>query len=183
MKEMTTKEVQQVSLDILKDFHNFCIKNGLHYSLSGGTLLGAVRHNGFIPWDDDIDVQMPRPDYDKLLHTYQSENGYKIYSRELPEFAEQKMFYTHARICDTSRTHVDTGIRPWISENVGIWIDILPCDGISSDKNTAKTHLANVNKMIRHCYWLGVKYSAWSNIYKGKNLWEKVKFGIKKLYD
>lgn len=181
MKEMTTKEVQQMSLDILQDFHDFCVKNNLHYSLSGGTLLGAIRHNGFIPWDDDIDVQMPRPDYDRLIRTYTSEKGYKVYSRELFGFDKKKMAYTHARICDTQKTYVDTGIRPWISEQVGVWIDILPCDGISSNPQEAKKHLQQIDSLARHAYWMGVQYSAWSTIIKGKNLKEKVKFGLKKI--
>ena len=70
MREMALKEIQQVSLDILKDVHQFCINNGIHYSLCYGTLLGAIRHNGFIPWDDDIDIMMPRPDYDRFVNTY-----------------------------------------------------------------------------------------------------------------
>ena len=181
MKEMTTKEVQQMSLDILQDFHDFCVKNNLHYSLSGGTLLGAIRHNGFITWDDDIDVQMPRPDYDRLIRTYTSEKGYKVYSRELFGFDKKKMAYTHARICDTQKTYVDTGIRPWISEQVGVWIDILPCDGISSNPQEAKKHLQQIDSLARHAYWMGVQYSAWSTIIKGKNLKEKVKFGLKKI--
>ncbi len=181
MREMTTKEVQRISLDILQDFHNFCVKNGLHYSLSGGTLLGAIRHNGFIPWDDDIDVQMPRPDFDEFIHSYKSENGYKVYSREIPGFKEKKMVYSHARICDTRKTIVDKGIIPWISEQVGIWIDILPCDGISSQKEIAKKHLWKINILLHLSYWVGIRYSTWSNIKKGRTAKTKLKFFIKKV--
>ena len=63
---MTLREVQLFGLDILKDVHDFCTTNNIRYSLGYGTLLGAVRHNGFIPWDDDIDIIMPRPDYEQF---------------------------------------------------------------------------------------------------------------------
>jgi len=67
------KEVQKIALSLLIEFDNICKAQSLRYSLGGGTLLGAVRHNGFIPWDDDIDVMMPRPDYEKFLK-YCTEN-------------------------------------------------------------------------------------------------------------
>lgn len=59
-------EQQQRLLDILEWFHSFCVENGLRYYMIAGTLLGAIRHGGFIPWDDDIDVGMPRRDYERL---------------------------------------------------------------------------------------------------------------------
>ncbi len=170
-----------MSLDLLQDFHNFCVKNGLHYSLSGGTLLGAIRHNGFIPWDDDIDVQMPRPDYDRFIHTYHSENGYKVYSRELSDFAQRKMTYCYARLCDMEKTVVDTGILSWIPEKVGLWIDILPCDGMPDSFEDAELHLKKINSLVLKAYWLGVRYSSWSNIYKGKSISKKIKFAVKKV--
>lgn len=80
MKEMTLREVQLFELDILKDVHEFCMANHINYSLAYGTLIGAIRHKGFIPWDDDIDIVMPRPDYDRFCRTYKSQAGYEIFS-------------------------------------------------------------------------------------------------------
>lgn len=64
---LSLQEMQQVYLELLKEFDALCRKYHLRYDLAGGSLLGAVRHGGFIPWDDDIDVCMPRPDYQRLL--------------------------------------------------------------------------------------------------------------------
>ena len=72
-KRMTLEEVKKVELQLLITFHDFCEKHKLKYVLDGGTLLGAVRHKGFIPWDDDIDVTMPFPDFLKFVKEYRSE--------------------------------------------------------------------------------------------------------------
>jgi len=66
-KELTLDEMKAVELGILKKFDSICKENDLEYSLAYGTMLGAIRHKGFIPWDDDIDVFMKREDYEKLL--------------------------------------------------------------------------------------------------------------------
>ena len=67
MKELSLLEIHEIELQLLKKFHNICQEQGFRYSLCAGSLLGAVRHKGFIPWDDDIDVIMPRPDYDRFI--------------------------------------------------------------------------------------------------------------------
>lgn len=70
MRQLTDKEIHDCLLNILKDVDEFCRQNGLRYSLAYGTLIGAVRHHGFIPWDDDIDIQMPRPDFERFIREY-----------------------------------------------------------------------------------------------------------------
>ena len=69
-------ELRQIQMGILDDVHRFCEANGLRYFLSSGTLIGAVRHKGYIPWDDDIDIYMPRQDYEQFLHDFHDETGH-----------------------------------------------------------------------------------------------------------
>ena len=68
-------ELRQIQIGILDSVHHFCEAHGLRYFLSSGTLIGAVRHKGYIPWDDDIDIYMPRRDYEQFLKTYCDEGG------------------------------------------------------------------------------------------------------------
>ena len=69
MSELSLKEIQSQSLEVLQTVHEFCVAEGIQYSLAYGTLIGAIRHKGFIPWDDDIDIIMPRPDYERFPTT------------------------------------------------------------------------------------------------------------------
>jgi len=136
MRTMTTADIQQVSLDILKDIHSFCKKENIKYSLAYGTLIGAIRHKGFIPWDDDVDIMMPRPDYERFIKTYQSAKGYEL----LPE-GEESMI-AMARVYDVQRTYVSMPQSPWCKKKVGVWIDIFPMDGAENDF-TAFTNRVN----------------------------------------
>lgn len=81
------QEIHSVLLNMLIDFDTICRKHKLTYYMVGGTLLGAVRHNGFIPWDDDIDIGMPRPDYERFVNLAQTE--FPVFSSNM-EFKEKK---------------------------------------------------------------------------------------------
>ncbi len=144
---MTIKEVQKVSLEILRDIHTFCVDNNLKYTLQGGTLIGAVRHKGFIPWDDDLDIAMPRPDYDRFIRTYKSDKGFKVFSRELAN--SKDVFIAYARICDTELTFVDDFYYPWTSRDKGVWIDLFPLDGVEDSLFRCNMRV-NVMKVFWH---------------------------------
>lgn len=122
MKKMTLKDIQQVSLDVMSHFHDFCVENNLRYSLAFGTMIGAVRHKGFIPWDDDIDVFMPRPDFERLRDIYIDSGDYAYF-----DYIRGDAYQLIGRICDMSKTYVQS-TKPWINRDTGVWIDIFPID-------------------------------------------------------
>lgn len=145
MRKLTTDEIKKYELNILLDIQSFCVKNSIKFYLCGGTLLGAIRHHGFIPWDDDIDICMPRPEYIKFLQTYQSANGYIAKSNFLKNWDAPC-----AKVVDPS-TLVDSQI----SENeTGLWVDIFPVDGLPSDIDEVSAIYKKCN-FYRKLYWNG----------------------------
>ena len=121
-------DLQKKQLDLLKAFIRVCEKHNLKYFLVGGSALGAVRHKGFIPWDDDIDVGMPREDYDKYV-TLQSEYEGTPYFIQTWK-SDPHYIYNYGKLRDSSTTFIEnmyTNHRI----NHGVWIDIFPIDGFS----------------------------------------------------
>lgn len=140
MKELTLKEIQDFSLDILKDVHSFCEKENIRYTLAYGTLIGAIRHHGFIPWDNDIDICMPRPDYERFIRTYKSEKY------EIAFFGERCKFdclIAYARVFDNKETIAKNA--HWIADPAGVWIDIFPLDGVPDSLDKFKTLYSNLH--------------------------------------
>ena len=160
MRKLELQEVKKIELEILIEFCAFCKNNNLRFYLAGGTLLGAIRHHGFIPWDDDIDVCMPRPDYKKLLKLFPEESRYTLRIKELGNFNAP-----FAKIVD-NRTEIDTKYVD-TSDEKHLWIDIFPVDGLPDDIEEVKSIYSRCN-FWRRAYMLTV-----AKLGEGKNIIKK----------
>ena len=125
--QKTLDELHQIELEILTDFDKLCQENNLTYFLTGGTMLGAVRHKGFIPWDDDIDVGMPRKDYDKFIEIAPKILGEKYL---LDCFEYNKKYYLPFAKIKKNNTIFDEGFYPDGFMHKGIYIDIIPFENV-----------------------------------------------------
>ncbi len=132
--ELSLDEIKIVELEILIQIDNICRQEGLRYTLTGGTLLGAIRHKGFIPWDDDIDIAMPRPDYVKFIgYCKTHDTGFVLLAHELNSnyrnlFA--KAYNKNTVIFDDTIDINDT--------ELGIYVDIFPIDGLGGSERESK---------------------------------------------
>ncbi len=128
-------EVMETEEKLLREFSRFCEEHELKYYLAFGTLIGAVRHKGFIPWDDDIDVMMPREDYEKFLKLYQDPSGrYEIGCIQ----KDKKYPYASAKFFDALTRIHEYRYRPY---RMGIYIDIFPLDSLGNDMKKIKRHI------------------------------------------
>ena len=133
-REIGLEELKKIELSLLSAMHDICQKENFRYSLGGGTLLGAVRHKGFIPWDDDIDVMMPRPDYDAFIaYCLTHDTGFKIKSWE----TDKNHVSFSAKLYDPSTVIEDDNFNN-IGENTGVSIDVFPIDGLANTYKKAK---------------------------------------------
>ena len=133
-KELTLEKLKQVELDLLKKFRDVCQTNGFNYSLMGGTLLGAVRHGGFIPWDDDIDVIMPRPDYERFVEYCKThETSFNLMSTE----TNDGYAYLFGKVMDPN-TELYENVGNRNNVNMGVYIDIFIYDGMGNTLQEAK---------------------------------------------
>ena len=140
---MENKELKQKLLDMMRWFHGFCEENHLRYYVLVGTMLGAVRHQGFIPWDDDIDVGMPRADYEKLAQLMGCELHGK-YLLETPDTPAKEYYYAFSKIYDTETTLIEN-TKAKIKR--GIYLDIFPLDGIGETLEDAKNNFKKVQRL------------------------------------
>ena len=125
------KKIWAVELDLLNELLRVCQKHGIKVQVSYGTLLGAVRHKGFIPWDDDLDVWLPRKEYNKLLAVAQSEFTHPYFFQTA--YTDKKYYLPYARLRNSETTGVITG-EASPDYNNGIYIDIYVIDGFVKSK-------------------------------------------------
>lgn len=121
-KTLTLEDIQQVEFSILQELDRICSTLGLNYMLAYGTLIGALRHDGFIPWDDDVDVVMPRKDYETLHDAFQKETIHSEYVLE--SYRTGNTFYSFSKLIDP-HTHVE---EYFVNQSTGLWVDIFPLE-------------------------------------------------------
>lgn len=142
MKPISSEELKQIQLQILKNVHEFCEKQDIKYTLAYGTLLGSIRHKGFIPWDNDIDIAMLREDYERFIVQY-SDVIYKVYELR----TDNKCDIPYAKVYDTRTIHKEHASL----NTIGVNIDIFPMDNLYDDYNYSikKYKKFNLLKYIR----------------------------------
>jgi len=139
MIELSLAEVKRLELDVLRDVASFCERNGLRYFLAYGTLLGAVRHRGFIPWDDDVDICMPRSDYETFLSTYAPVKN--SFCRLISSVRDRHYGLTFAKVYDCRTVVREELYRKDGAGGYGVYVDVFPFDGIAGRRQWLVGHL------------------------------------------
>lgn len=149
-RELTRAEVQKRLFSMLCAFADYCDANGVRYYLCSGTLLGAVRSQDFIPWDDDLDVLVPRPDYDRLI---QSVPGTSLGGYTLFAFEKGNTFFPHAKLADTETFIEDPSLGV-----PHLWLDIFPMDGLPQNPFLSDVWLRIAQGLKRFPSWDALPY-------------------------
>lgn len=140
MKKLSLEEIKNIEFELLKKFDSFCKENHIRYFLSNGTLLGAVKYKGFIPWDDDIDVLVPRRDYNKMLDLFKDSERYQLFSFE----RNKEYLYPFAKLCCMETQKKEGNICNGVE--LGIDIDIFPLDAWMPNLNKAMREVKRINR-------------------------------------
>lgn len=145
--------VKKTEINILKYLNDVCEENGINYFLYYGSLLGAVRHKGMIPWDDDIDIALLRDDYEKLINVLMNNNSesiYKVFTNE----NNDEYYYPFAKVIDSTSYIVEhTELLP--IENYGVFVDIFVLDRIPNSKFLSKI-IFKKREIIKKILWYSV---------------------------
>lgn len=176
MKQLSLREIQLEELAILKKAVKIFEKYNIRYYLWGGTLLGAIRHKGFIPWDDDIDIFMPRPDYDKLIDLIKQNPS--VFGKNIigKGFELDNSYYPILKLCNKEiKVENDLGIDEFL------WIDIFPIDGLpDSDKEVKRNYKKSL--FLRNLFMTSLMSNSFIKSHDGKikSICRKV---VKKIYN
>ncbi len=147
---LTTSDLEnmhKIQLNMLIEFDKICRRNNIKYILDAGTLLGAVRHQGFIPWDDDIDVRMLRDDYEKFCVVANKELPETMFFQNYKNDKGYPWMYSKIRMKGTKAVRIG---QDRLNMEEGIYMDIFPCDGVPDDNKKKKKHnrLAKIYRKI-----------------------------------
>ena len=165
------RRIQLLELDILKEIDRIARKNGLHYTLCGGSLLGTIRHKGFIPWDDDIDVSMVREDYDKFFEACKRDLNHEKYFAQTMD-TDPTYQIAFGRILLKNTVFQRAG-QEHVKVNNGFFVEIFPRDGLSDNVFIEKLQFILSFFMRKMLYArMGVRVNK-KSIYKFKKCLDK----------
>lgn len=157
-KKLQLEEIKQLETDMLIAFDTFCKEHELRYQLAYGTLIGAIRHQGFIPWDDDIDLIMPHEDFLKMIAIVNSfDNGGMLTDRYRLADARIKSsipyHQTFAKIYDTKTVAKQSTLRRSLNFQEGVFIDVFSITGLPESKNEAQEVLKELGELNEMAYY------------------------------
>lgn len=171
MEELSLRQIQKIELELLLQFDEICRRNNLRYSLGGGSLLGAIRHKGFIPWDDDIDVMMPRPDYETFMKYCKKNNTpFRLTTYDTVE-GYNGLF---AKLWSPGTLIVDRVME--LTFDLGVNIDVFPLEGLGNSE-------AEARKIFHKTAWNREMLNAvlWKKFFRSKThglLVEPIRFAM-----
>lgn len=177
------KKVWAVELDLLSEFSRVCEKHGIRWWIDAGTLLGAVRHKGFIPWDDDVDVMLMRADYDKFCAVAPQEFR-QPYLFQSEGSTGGGSWFRIARLYNSSTTMMEQGMKERLEQGMkipadypsGVFMDIFPLEDVPDDE----LDFMRLYRKLRQLFMKGSNQRYYSvNYYPAKKLWKRpVKFAV-----
>ena len=148
MKKLSLSEIQNIQTDMLKTFDAVCKKHNIKYSIEGGTLLGAIKYGGFVPWDDDIDIIMKREEYEKLLFIAKKEFENTYF--QLESYYQYREFpLNYAKMCDTRTVILNYDYSHIKTISHGVFIDIFPIDNMTKKDEKVRRHLIGFWTSVR----------------------------------
>ena len=148
MELLALEEIKKIEMELLVDLTNICKENQLKYYLTGGTLLGAIKYQGFIPWDDDIDLALPRKDYMKLIEILEQRKNSKY--KMLSVYHTKDMYLPFGKYVDTETVVVENA-KP--IKEYGVYLDVYPIDGVPSKKQEKFLKKLNLYKNFSYSRW------------------------------
>lgn len=179
MNDFISQEQQKkIQIELLQYIHEICNQNNINYSLCGGSLIGAIRHNGFIPWDDDVDLFLVREEYERLIDILKKENKYKLVDKS----TNDKYYYFFAKLVKpNTELHSRDECIPDDDLGIGVFVDIFPIDGLPDDAKERTEHIKKLQYMLE-CVYLSVDKRYYHSPKKYKRIIKKNLLLPKHLY-
>jgi len=152
MEKIESKEIKELLVDILKYIDDLCKKNNIDYTLIGGTLIGAIRHKGFIPWDDDIDIALSHENYNKLIKVLKDDNNkkYKLINNEI----NANYYYPFSKVVDMRTTIKEKGISN--IDEMGVYVDIFEYNKYPNNSLIRKIHFSRISFLKKLIYYFSM---------------------------